>query len=99
MNILDMNASDLDLNKDWESLKKSLKSIEYVIKKGEIIKKNDEINLNKEGKIIWTKGNAPDDPSGYIMKKKREFYQKYTSFFYDFYQVNISPKDLLQIKY
>jgi len=83
VNILNIDLSNIDLSKDYEKLEKTLKEIEYVIKGGEIIKKGENINLMSEGKIFWTNREIDTEEKTKIMKKKKEFYQKYYSIFYD----------------
>jgi formylmethanofuran dehydrogenase subunit A len=97
VNILDINANEFDLNKEPDSLEKVLTSIEYVVKNGEIIKKQDNINLEHEGKILWSRGKQPEDTSGFILTKKKEFYQKYNSNFYDSIKISIENTNLRNI--
>ncbi len=76
VNILNINPNDTDLNKNQEALKRSLKFIEFVIKGGNIIKKQEKIDLNLDGRIFWTEGHPPNDPSGFVMTKKKRILSK-----------------------
>lgn len=81
INILDLNLTNIDTEKNYQVLEKALSNIEYVIKGGKIIKKDNSIDLNSKGKIFWTSGKAEEDK--FVLSKKRDFYQKYYSIFYD----------------
>ena len=58
INILNIDVSEIDLNKKHDDIKKSLTHIGVVIKAGEIIKKNDLINLKPQGKIFYSHGQG-----------------------------------------
>ena len=95
INVLNLNIKETDLSKDFGKFKKELSNIEYVIKSGEIVKKQDKFNLNPQGSIFWANGKADTEGKDLIMSKKEEFYQKYSSLFYDSYQVSVD-KNLLR---
>ncbi len=95
VNILNIDLSNIDLSKDYEKLEKALKDIEYVIKGGDIIKKGENINLMSEGKIFWTNREIDTEEKTKIIKKKKEFYQKYYSTFYDSLKTSLN-EDLLR---
>ncbi len=97
LNILDLSINEIDISKDHETFRNSLSNIEYVIKSGEIIKQNDKINLNHQGKIFWSKGNVEVKNKDFIMKSKRDFYQKYGSIFYESLKISIDDNYLTQI--
>ncbi|TFF99245.1 MAG: hypothetical protein EU541_05400 [Promethearchaeota archaeon] len=97
VNILNIDLSDIDLSKDYEKLEKAFKDIEYVIKGGEIIKKERKMNLLNNGKIFWTDREIQGEEKTKIMKKKKEFYQKYYSTFYDSLQTSMSEKLLRKV--
>ena len=98
VNILDININEVDILENPEILKSALFDLEYVIKSGEIVKKQNNIDLDKKGYIFWAKGIADHKEKDYIMSKKREFYEKYSSFFYDSLSVSIEKKHLRQIE-
>jgi len=95
INILNLNIKETDLTKDFGKFKKELSNIEYVIKSGEIVKKQDKFNLKPQGSIFWANGKADTEGKDLIMSKKEEFYRKYSSMFYDSYQVSVD-KNLLR---
>ena len=97
LNILDLNLNEIDLSKDYTLLKKSLETIEYVIKKGEIVKKQNNLNLDYSGSIFWSKGKTKSEDNKLIMNKKKEFYQKYASMFYDSLSVSIEREYLREV--
>jgi len=94
LNILDLNINDIDTSKDHESLKNALSNIEYVIKSGKIIKHKEKINLTPQGKIFWSKGKVEVADKDLIMNSKRDFYQKYSSVFYESLKISIADKYL-----
>lgn len=95
INVLNLNIKETDLSKDFGKFKKELSNIEYVIKSGEIVKKQDKFNLEPQGSIFWANGKADTEGKDLIMSKKEEFYRKYSSMFYDSYQVSVD-KNLLR---
>ncbi len=98
INILNINLKETDISQEPKKLKNALKSIEYVLKAGKIVKKNDKIDLISQGKIFWTEGSVIKEDKAFIMKKKREFYQKYYSIFYDSLKITIDNKYLTKIE-
>ena len=98
INILDLNLKDIDVSQEPEKLKTALKNIEYVLKSGKIIKHNDKIDLSPQGTIFWTEGEVDKDDKTIIMKKKKEFYQKYYSIFYDSLKISIGSEYLTKIE-
>ncbi|MBY8989071.1 MAG: amidohydrolase family protein [Candidatus Lokiarchaeota archaeon] len=95
LNILNLNLNDTDISRDYEKFKGALGNIEYVIKAGEIIKDHDKINLNSSGKILWASGKPEKEDTKSILANKETFYQKYSSNFYDSYNITIN-KDILR---
>ncbi len=97
LNVLNLNLNDVDVLKDVETLKKALENIEFVIKSGEIIKNQEKFNMSGSGKIFWASGKAEKDDSKLVLTKKKEFYQKYYSIFYDSYDTTIDNDILRKI--
>lgn len=97
LNILDLNLNEIDISKNYDNLKKSLENIEYVIKNGEIVKKQNNLNLNYSGSIFWSKGKTKSEDNQLIINRKKDFYQKYASMFYDSLNVSIESKYLREI--
>jgi formylmethanofuran dehydrogenase subunit A len=97
LNVLNLNLNDVDVLKDVETLKKALENIEFVIKSGEIIKNQEKFNMSGSGKIFWASGKAEKDDSKLVLTKKKEFYQKYYSTFYDSYTITINKEILRKI--
>ncbi|MFX1409809.1 MAG: amidohydrolase family protein [Promethearchaeota archaeon] len=98
INILDINIKDLDLEKEYQALKNALSNIEYVIKAGEIVKKQEKIDLGSHGSIFWTEGKVDKkEDKELILSKKEEFYKKYGSIFYDSFGISIKSKYLRKI--
>ena len=99
INILDLNIEDIDLEKNYEGLKSALSHIEYVIKAGKIIKKQEKIDLESHGSILWSEGEVEiKESQELILSKKKEFYQKYGSIFYDSLAISIDNKYLRKIE-
>jgi len=97
LNILDLNINEIDISKNPEKLRRALSNIEYVVKSGKIIKKQKEINLNPNGLIFWSSGKAEVKERDFIMSKKTDFYQKYSSMFYNSYKISINKEFLRRV--
>jgi formylmethanofuran dehydrogenase subunit A len=97
LNILDIDINQIDPSKDFKLIEKALHNIEYVLKGGQIVKKQDNINLEHSGKIFWTEGKVDKEQREKFMKKKKEFYQKYYSIFYESLENSINEKFLRKI--
>lgn len=97
INILDLNLKETDITKDAEKFKRACSNIEYVIKSGEIVKKQEELDLKLRGSIFWSAGSTKAENKDFIISKKKEFYQKYSSLFYDTYKTTIEDKFLRKI--
>ena len=98
INILDLSLSEVEISTEYIEFKKALSNIDYVIKSGEIVKKQQNFNLNSRGSIFWTKGKPEVEEKDFILTKKKEFYQKYSSLFYDSYQVFADNNLLRELK-
>ncbi len=98
INILDLDINEIDISKNHQNLKKALSNIEYVIKSGKIVKKEEDINLNHQGSIFWSSGKIEIEGKEFILAKKKEFYQKYSSMFYDSYKTFIDERFLRKIE-
>jgi formylmethanofuran dehydrogenase subunit A len=98
INILDFNTNEIDISKDSNSLKSALSDIECVIKAGNIIKKQEKIDLSHQGKIFWSQGRPEKEDKSLIMKNKKEFYQKFGSIFYDSLKISVENELLREIK-
>ena len=94
LNILNLNINEIDTSKEVEKIRKSLENIEYVIKEGKIIKKDDSIDITPNGKIFWSSGISEYKDKSLIMNRKKEFYQKYYSIFYDSLKTSTSNEFL-----
>ncbi|MFX1587476.1 MAG: amidohydrolase family protein, partial [Promethearchaeota archaeon] len=97
LNILNININEIETSKDVEKIRKSLESIEYVIKEGKIIKKDDSIDMTPNGKIFWSSGISEYKEKKLIMNRKKEFYQKYYSIFYDSLNSSINKEFLREL--
>jgi formylmethanofuran dehydrogenase subunit A len=53
--------------------------------------------MSGSGKIFWASGKAEKDDSKLVLTKKKEFYQKYYSTFYDSYTITINKEILRKI--
>jgi len=98
LNILNLNPAKLDFEKNHQVLEKELANIEYVIKGGKIIKNGDKIDLNSNGKIFWASGKAEEEEDKFVLSKKRDFYRKYYSIFYDTLKVSENEDLFRKIK-
>ncbi len=83
LNILNMNINEIDSQKEYLKVEKALSNIEFVLKDGQIVKNKEKIDLNDDGKIFWSKGKPQKEEISRILLKKKEFYQKFASIFYD----------------
>ena len=97
LNILDININEIDPIKDYQDLKKSLGNIEYVIKAGEVVKKDKDLDLKPTGKIFWAEGAITKEDKSIIVNKKKEFYEKYSSIFYNSLKISVEDKYLRKI--
>ncbi len=97
LNILNIDLTDIDLNKEYNELIKALSNIDHVIKAGAVVKKKDNIYLNNQGKIFWSNGQLKKENVSMILSKKKEFYQKYGSIFYNSFNNLIDSKYLRKI--
>ncbi|MBD3255914.1 MAG: amidohydrolase family protein [Candidatus Lokiarchaeota archaeon] len=95
INIIDIDAQNLDLEKNYSELKSALSDINYVLKGGNVVKQNDKIDLSAHGQIFWSKGKYSHKDFRSLLQKKKEFYQKYGSFFYDSLKSSVN-QDLLR---
>ncbi|MBN1215684.1 MAG: amidohydrolase family protein [Candidatus Lokiarchaeota archaeon] len=99
INILNINIDKIDTNKDYKLIEKAFEYIEYVIKNGYIVKKEDKILMNHQGKIFWSEGKYfTEEEKSRVINKKREFYQKYYSYFYNMLDNDIDQKYLKKIE-
>ncbi|MFW9822604.1 MAG: amidohydrolase family protein [Candidatus Thorarchaeota archaeon] len=98
INIIDIDLENVDLSKEYERLQSALKRINYVIKAGKIVKKQEDIDLSSDdGLIFWSEGHAKEEDKDFILSKKQDFYNKYSSIFYDSTQVSIDSTILRKI--
>ena len=97
INILNLNSEEIDITRDAEEFKRAFTNMEYVIKSGQIVKKQDDIDFKSNGSIFWSEGIIREEGKDLIMSKKKEFYQKYSSLFYDSYKTTIEDKFLRKI--
>ena len=97
INVLDLNLEKTDITKDFNQFNRAFSNIEYVIKSGEIVKKQDTIDFSLKGSIFWSEGKAKVENEDLIMSKKKDFYQKYSSLFYDSYKTTVEEKFLRKI--
>ncbi|MFX1553503.1 MAG: amidohydrolase family protein [Promethearchaeota archaeon] len=98
INILDLDIDEIDISKNHQNLKDALSNIEYVIKSGNIIKKEEDIDLKRPGSIFWSRGEIEVEGKEFILAKKKEFYQKYSSMFYNSYKIFIDERFLRKIE-
>ncbi|MGQ4876281.1 MAG: amidohydrolase family protein [Promethearchaeia archaeon] len=97
INILNFNINEINLEKEINLLKNALDDVEIVIKAGEIVKNKENFALDKNGKIFWSEGSSEIPKNEDIISKKKEFYQKFYSIFYDSLKFDISEKLLRKI--
>jgi formylmethanofuran dehydrogenase subunit A len=97
LNILNVDMNQIDPSKDYDQLENALRDIEYTIKNGQIIKKGNKIDLERKGKIFWTEGVVDKNTRLEFMKKKKIFYQKYYSIFYESLENSVKGKFLRKI--
>jgi formylmethanofuran dehydrogenase subunit A len=97
INILDVNIQEIDISKEYEDLKSALSNIEYVIKSGKLVKKQNNVDLSTQGSIFWSRGKAQIEGKKLIMSRKEEFYKKYASIFYNSYNTSANQAILREI--
>ena len=97
INILDINIDDVDISKSYETLKIALQSLDYVIKAGEIVKNKNKIDLSLNGSIFWSSGKPSTEERESVLSRKSDFYQKYSSMFYDSLKCTVESHFLRKI--
>jgi formylmethanofuran dehydrogenase subunit A len=98
INILNIDLNKTDIDQEPDIFKRALKNIDYVLKAGKIIKNHEKIDLTSHGKILWAEGKANKEEKTLIMKKKKEFYKKFYSIFYESMETTINDRFLKKIK-
>ncbi|MEJ2276666.1 MAG: amidohydrolase family protein [Candidatus Lokiarchaeota archaeon] len=83
INILNIDMRNIDPNKEFKKIENALDNIEFVIKDGKIVKKQNKYELNFKGKTFYTEAAFQEEEKTTHLKKKKEFYQKYYSIFYE----------------
>ena len=97
LNIFDINMNEIDLSRNHEKLKIALSNIDHVIKSGRIVKKQEVIELNNQGSIFWSSGKPKTEEKEIVLSRKKDFYRKYSSMFFNSYQGSINPQILRKI--
>jgi formylmethanofuran dehydrogenase subunit A len=97
INILNLNINEIDISKDFNSFKNTLSNIEYVIKAGNVIKEKEKIDFSHQGSIFWSQGKPEKEDKLLTMKNKKEFYQKFSSIFYDSLKISTENSLLREI--
>ncbi len=97
INILDINIDNVDISKSYETLKIALQSLDYVIKAGEIVKNHNKIDLSLNGLIFWSSGKPNTEERESVLSRKRDFYQKYSSLFYNSTKCSVEAHVLRKI--
>ncbi|MFX0187973.1 MAG: amidohydrolase family protein [Candidatus Hodarchaeota archaeon] len=97
INILNLDINEIDISKDFNSFKNALTNIEYVIKAGNVIKEKEKIDFSHQGSIFWSQGKPEKEDKLLTMKNKREFYQKFSSIFYDSLKISTENSLLREI--
>jgi len=98
INVLNIDINETDLSKDHQHLKKALSDVEYVIKSGIIVKKEDNLNLQLPGSIFWFDSKIEVEGKEFIIGKKEDFYQKYSSMFYNSLKISIDENILRKVE-
>ncbi len=98
INILDINIEAENISRRCEPIKNALENVEYVIKAGNIAKKQNKIDLTINGSIFWSSGTPETEGQELILSRKKDFYQKYSSMFYDSYNVSVDSQILRRIE-
>ncbi|MFX0105072.1 MAG: amidohydrolase family protein [Candidatus Hodarchaeota archaeon] len=98
INILDLDVSEIDISKNHQNLKQALSDIELVIKSGEIMKKEGNVDLNHQGSIFWDSGKIDIEGKELVIEIKKDFFQKYSSMFYDSLKISINEEFLRKIE-
>ncbi len=97
INILNINLQEKDSASQIDEIKKAFSDIDTVIKNGIIVKQGEKINLNHKGALYWSKGTVNTQNYKKIMDKKKEFYKKYSSIFYESLKPNTDKIKLIKI--
>jgi formylmethanofuran dehydrogenase subunit A len=83
VNILNIDMNNIDPHNQYQQIIDALRDMEYVIKDGNVIKKDESYDFNFNGKTFYSEGNTKFEEKSQVLKKKKEFYQKYYSIFYE----------------
>ncbi len=97
INMLNLNLQEIDYASQIDEIKKAFSDIDTVIKNGIIVKQGEKINLNHKGALYWSKGTVNTQNYEKIMDKKKEFYKKYSSIFYESLKPNTDKIKLIKI--
>ncbi len=97
LNILNINIDDIDISQNYEEIKKALSNIEYVIKAGKIVKRQNEFDFDINGSIFWSSGKIEEKENKFVMTTKKDFFQKYYSLFYDSFKDSIDTNLLRRV--
>ena len=98
LNIIDLNLKKENIHNNYQSVIDAFSNLNYVIKSGKIIKKDQNLDLTSKGKIFWTEGIPKKDRDTFVLNKKKEFYEKYYSSFYKSIKVNLKEGVLRKVK-
>jgi formylmethanofuran dehydrogenase subunit A len=98
LNIIDFNPKKENIQNNYQTVIDALTSMDYVIKSGKIIKKDQSLDLSTKGKIFWAEGIPKKERDTFVLNKKKEFYEKYYSTFYKSTKVNLKEEVLRKIK-
>ena len=94
VNILNVDIGKIDPSSDYHDIQDALNDMEYVVKSGRIIKKKQEFDLNFQGKVFYSEAKVVEANES-LLNKKKEFYAKFGSHFYNQYRTDL-PENLLR---
>lgn len=97
VNILDVNMNDIELPKEVDAIEKAFLNLNYVVKGGNIVKQNDNIDLEHRGYIYQVQDKEISPQSSNMINKKKEYYMKFSASFYDSFFYSIDEKYVKKI--
>lgn len=97
INILSINLKDLDPQTDADDITRAFSDVNMVIKNGIVVKKGDQFNFDSKGSLYWSKGSIEESDYDKIMEKKRDYYRKFSSIFYESLKISTDKINLVEI--
>jgi formylmethanofuran dehydrogenase subunit A len=98
LNILNINIGDINMEKDHRDIFKAFSNIEFVIKQGKIVKKDEKVDMASRGKIWHNPGKLDITNKSMLLNRKVDFFNKFGSNFYERFKVSVDNSYLRKIE-